>query len=108
MGVATVPAFTSSVALKRFAAVVVPFAPICSISFGLFGELAVVRKSGKRKPTNVGKLIVKVTVLVMVVQPPLLYTALRTTVVVPIIVGVPEITPVNVLTVKPGGNGAAL
>ena len=59
------PALTSSVALNRFAVVVLPLAPICSISFGLFGELAVVRKSGKRKPTKEGGMIVKVTGLLM-------------------------------------------
>jgi hypothetical protein len=49
-------------------------------------------------------LIVNVTTLVPVWPPDV---ALRVTLVVPAIVGVPEIKPVVVFTVKPGGNGAA-
>jgi hypothetical protein len=107
MGLATVPALTSSVALKRFATVAVPLAPICSISFGLFGELAVIRKSGRRKPTKEGLLIVKVTVL-LIVQLPVKFTV-RTTGYTPTVVGVPEITRfVGSVIDKPGGNPVAL
>ena len=49
-------------------------------------------------------MIVKVRVAVPV--PPLL-VALRVTFVVPAAVGVPEITPVAVLTERPAGNGLA-
>jgi hypothetical protein len=52
-----------------------------------------------------GLLIVKVTILVSL---PLLHVTLRVTLYVPVVVGVPEITPVDVFTVKPGGNPAAL
>jgi len=103
MGLATVPALTSSVALNRFAVVLVPLAPICSISFGLLGELAVVRKSGKRKPTKEGLLIVKVTGL-LIVQLPVKFTV-RTTGYTPTVVGVPEITRfVGSVIDKPGGS----
>ena len=50
----------------------------------------------------------KVTTLVIVVHWPWLIVALNVTLVVPGAVGVPEITPVDVLTLSPGGNGAAL
>jgi hypothetical protein len=53
-------------------------------------------------------LIVNVTALVIVVHWPWLITALKVTEVVPAVVGVPEITPVDVLTLRPGGNGVAL
>ena len=49
-------------------------------------------------------MIVKVRVAVPV--PPLL-VALRVTVEAPAVVGVPEITPVAVLTERPAGNGLA-
>ena len=49
-----------------------------------------------------------VTTLVIVVHWPWLITALKVTEVVPAVVGVPEITPVDVLTLSPGGNGVAL
>jgi hypothetical protein len=52
-----------------------------------------------------GLLIVKVTGFVMV--PQLLNVALRVTLYVPVVVGVPEITPVAVFTVRPGGNPVA-
>jgi len=53
-----------------------------------------------------GEFIVKVTVFVPVWL--LAFLALRTTLLnVPAAVGVPEITPVEVLTVKPGGNPVA-
>jgi hypothetical protein len=52
-----------------------------------------------------GLLIVKVNVAVPV--PPAL-VALMVTVYVPAVVGVPEINPVLVLTVKPAGNGVVL
>src|SRR5262249_37403252 len=106
MGVATVPALTSSVALKRFAAVVVPLAPICSISFGLFGELADVRKSGKRKPTKLGTVMVIVNVALLL-QPFELCAAMITEYTAAA-VGVPEIIPVAAVKFRPGGNGAAL
>jgi len=50
-------------------------------------------------------LIVKVTGWVIV--PQLLVVTLRVTLYVPVVVGVPEIKPVDVLTVKPGGNPLA-
>jgi len=69
-------------------------------------------KSGKRKPTKafpgigvgVGLLIVNVSVCVPV---PLAFVALRVMLYMPAVVGVPEIKPVPVFTVKPAGNGAA-
>jgi hypothetical protein len=38
---------------------------------------------------------------------PLLFVALRVMVYVPALVGVPEIKPLDVLTLRPGGKGAA-
>ena len=69
-------------------------------------------KSGKRKPTKafpgigvgVGLLIVNVNVWVPV---PFAFVALRVMLYVLAVVGVPEIKPVPVLTVRPAGNGAA-
>ena len=55
--------------------------------------------------TGVGGLIVMVRVLVPV--PPAL-VALRVTLDVPAVVGVPEINPVAVFTVNPAGNPVAL
>ena len=57
-----------------------------------------------------GLLMVKMTVLVIVpAQGPLLYVADRVTLLyVPVAVGIPEITPVDVFTVKPGGKPVAL
>jgi hypothetical protein len=52
-----------------------------------------------------GLLMVKVTGFVMV--PQLLVVTLRVTLYVPVVVGVPEIEPVDVLTVRPGGNPVA-
>ena len=49
-------------------------------------------------------MIVKVKVALPV---PLLLVALMVTLYVPAVVGVPEINPVDVFTVKPAGNGAA-
>jgi hypothetical protein len=60
------------------------------------------RKSGNRKPTKAGGLIVNVTGLLIVPQAPL-YVACRVTAYVLAVVGVPEITPVFVSTVRPGG-----
>ena len=54
---------------------------------------------------GVGLAIVKVTGWVIV--PQLLVVTLRVTGYVPAVVGVPEIKPVDVLTVRPGGNPAA-
>ena len=99
MGLRAVPALTSSVALNRFAVVVLPFAPICSISFGLFGELADVRKSGTRKPTKFVVLIVMVIVAVLV---PFELVALILPLYGPAAVGVPENCPFAVLNVIPG------
>ena len=53
-----------------------------------------------------GLLIVKVTGFVMV--PQLLDVTFSVTLYVPAVVGVPEIEPVDVLTVRPGGNPVAL
>ena len=39
---------------------------------------------------------------------PLLFVALIATVYVPVVVGVPEISPVFVFRLKPGGNGLAV
>ena len=76
---------------------------------GFEADAEATKKSGKRKPTKVGALIVKVTTLVIVVHWPLLITALRVTAgYVPAAVGVPEITPADVSTVRPGGNPVAL
>jgi hypothetical protein len=72
----------------------------------LFGELAVVWKSGNRKPTKEGLLIVKVTGL-LIVQLPVKFTV-RTTGYTPTVVGVPEITPDAFGGFKPGGNPVAL
>src|SRR5215831_18545741 len=99
MGVATVPALTSSVALNRFAVVVVPLAPIWSMSFGLFGELADVRKSGTRKPT---KLVAEIVMVIVAVLVPLTLVALIKPVYGPTAVGVPENCPFTVLNVIPG------
>jgi hypothetical protein len=52
-----------------------------------------------------GLLIVKVTGWVIVAQ--LLNVTLRVTLYVPGVVGVPEINPVDALTVRPGGNPVA-
>jgi hypothetical protein len=52
-----------------------------------------------------GLLMVKVTGCVIVAQ--LLNVTLKVTLYVPVVVGVPEIKPVDVLTVKPGGNPLA-
>jgi len=52
-----------------------------------------------------GLLIVKVTGFVMV--PQLLDVTFSVTLYVPAVVGVPEIEPVDVLTVRPGGNPVA-
>ena len=52
-----------------------------------------------------GLLMVKVTGWVTVAQ--LLNVTLRVTLYVPVVVGVPEIEPVDVLTVRPGGNPVA-
>ena len=52
-----------------------------------------------------GLLMVKVTGWVTVAQ--LLNVTLRVTLYVPVLVGMPEITPVDVLTVRPGGNPVA-
>jgi hypothetical protein len=54
---------------------------------------------------GVGLAIVKVTGWVLV--PQLLVVTLRVTLYVPAVVGVPEIKPVDVLTVRPGGNPLA-
>ena len=54
--------------------------------------------------TGGGGLIVKVSVAVPV---PLPLVALRLTLYVPAVVGVPEIKPVAVLTLKPAGKGVA-
>ncbi len=51
-----------------------------------------------------GGLIVKVTTLFVV---PSAFLALRVTPVAPAVVGVPEIDPVAVFTLKPAGNGLA-
>ena len=51
---------------------------------------------------GVGRTIVKVTGWVIV--PQLLVVTLRVTGYVPVVVGVPEIKPVDVLSVRPGGN----
>ena len=55
--------------------------------------------------TGAGGLIVRVSVLVPV-PPPLV--ALKLTLEVPAVVGVPEIKPVVVLTVRPAGSPVAL
>ena len=55
--------------------------------------------------TGGGGLIVKVKVALPV---PVLLVALIVTLKVPAVVGVPEINPVIVLTLKPAGNGVAL
>jgi len=52
-----------------------------------------------------GLLMVKVTGWVIAAQ--LLNVTLRVTLYVPVVVGVPEIEPVDVLTVRPGGNPVA-
>ena len=65
------------------------------------------KKSGRRKPTKRplgGGLIVNVNVAVPV---PLPLVALRVTPNVPVTVGVPEINPFVVLTLRPVGNGVA-
>ena len=54
--------------------------------------------------TGFGGLTVRVSVLVPV---PLALIALRVTLVTAAVVGVPEITPVEVLTVKPAGKPVA-
>jgi hypothetical protein len=51
-----------------------------------------------------GGLIVNLTVLFVVPSP---FLALRLTFIVPAVVGVPEIDPVVVFTVKSAGNGLA-
>ena len=103
----TVPALTSSVALNRLAVVLVPLAPICSINRGLFVVPADVRKSGNRKPTKEGLLIVKVTGFVSVQLP--LNCTVSITGYTPIAVGVPEIVGCDAFGMdKPGGNPVAL
>jgi hypothetical protein len=73
----------------------------------LFGELADVRKSGKRKPTKFGGLIVKVTDLIAVQLP--LNITVRVTGYVPAAVGVPETSGFDGFGMdKPGGKPAAL
>ena len=57
----------------------------------------------------VGELPIVITrVAVAVLQGPAPLLAVMVTVVVPVVVGVPEITPVLVLTVRPPGSGLAL
>ena len=52
--------------------------------------------------------IVITRVAVAVLQEPAPLLAVMVTLVVPAVVGVPEITPVLVLTVRPAGNGLAV
>ena len=73
----------------------------------MFGELADVRKSGKRKPTRAGGLIVKVTVFVSVQLP--VNVTVSITLYTAAVVGVPEIVGCDAFGMdKPGGNPVAL
>jgi hypothetical protein len=82
------------------------------LAAGVGAGVAAAGKSGKRKPTKafvgigvgVGAAIVKFSVWVPV---PLPFVALRRGLYVPAVVGVPEIKPVAVFTVRPAGSGAA-
>jgi hypothetical protein len=53
-------------------------------------------------------LMVMTRVAVAVLQVPAPFRAVMVTLVVPFVVGVPEITPVIVLTVRPAGSGLAV
>jgi hypothetical protein len=82
----------------------------------LLGPFTVSVKSGPPAPVQVGLIelivgalpmvITRVAVAVLQGPPPLL--AVTVTLVVPVLVGVPEITPVLVLTVRPFGSGLAV
>jgi hypothetical protein len=82
----------------------------------LLGPFTVSVKSGPPAPMQVGLIelivgvvpivITKVALAVLQELAPLL--AVMVTLVVPVAVGVPEITPVLVLTVRPAGNGLAV
>jgi len=82
----------------------------------LLGPFTVSVNCGPPAPVQVGlsELIVGVVpivitrVAVAVLQVPAPFLAVIVTLVVPVAVGVPEITPVLVLTLRPAGNGLAV